>query len=350
MRVEFYGCVADDILRNCSSILQFNSRELRPIRIIKLLSYWTCLQLCRDFGEIYFWIESWWNICHQTLCSKLSRSKYWIQVIWRWCLFWWFSSLYGCNTCWCYWRRIWRWCCYCQTRIGSINSRTWFMKVKLKFDRISVENRNSAKKSKFHQNSWSTQNKLAKKNISQHTKMVLVHKRKMTDLSFPTRFQILFSTVQKAQKNLVISAIHFMRHPCHGKKQKMNVSNKDLIWHQFITKMSKHLLKVFSSKVHKMMIICGLEWKILDQMDISYGPMILQYNTQTGIQVNPITEWATIRKKFKNKSIISYSKICLTVRTMDDRTAGTNWSGPWSGFLSEILFGLVRGPDFHLVQ
>ena len=124
MRVEFYGCVADDILRNCSRILQYNSRDLRPVRIIKLESYWTCLQLCRDFGEIYFWIESWWNICHQTLCSKLSRSKYWIQVIWRWCLFWWFSSLYGCNTCWCYWRRIWRWCCYCQTRIGSINSRT----------------------------------------------------------------------------------------------------------------------------------------------------------------------------------------------------------------------------------
>ena len=135
--------------------------------------------------------------------------------------------------------------------------------------------------------------------------MVLAHKRKMTDLSFPTHFQILFSTVQKAQKNLVISAIHFTRHLCHGKKQKMNVSNKNLIWHQFITKMNKHSLKVSSSKVHKMMTICGLEWKILDQMDISCGRMILQYNTQTGIQVNPITAWVTIRTKFKNKSIIS---------------------------------------------
>ena len=33
MRVEFYGCVADDILRNCSSIPPFNSRDLRPLRI-----------------------------------------------------------------------------------------------------------------------------------------------------------------------------------------------------------------------------------------------------------------------------------------------------------------------------
>ena len=34
--------------------------------------------------------------------------------------------------------------------------------------------------------------------------------------------------------------------------------------------------------------------------------------------------------------------------TMDDRTAGPDWSGPVRGpdFWSEILFGPVRGPDF----
>jgi len=36
MRVEFYGCVADDILRDCSRILQRNSSDLQPVRIINL--------------------------------------------------------------------------------------------------------------------------------------------------------------------------------------------------------------------------------------------------------------------------------------------------------------------------
>ena len=110
---------------------------------------------------------------------------------------------------------------------------------KSKFDRQSKFDR----KMKFDGNAWPTRNKLDKKTINQHIKMELAHKRKMMDLSFPMHFRIHFLTVQKARKNLVISVTHFMRHPCHGKKRKMNVSNKDLIWHRFITKMNKRLLK-----------------------------------------------------------------------------------------------------------
>ena len=105
----------------------------------------------------------------------------------------------------------------------------------------------------------STPYKLDKKTISQHTKTVLAHKRKMMDSSFPTLFQILFSIAQKVLKNLGTTATHFTHRRCRGKKPKINVSNKDLILHQFITKMNKHSLKVFSFKVHKTETICGLE-------------------------------------------------------------------------------------------